>query len=558
MIKFCPRCGRYLPQSQTICPNCASQPKTRKHPSEISTNDAISNFPSPSLRKNQKRIINEIVDAFQTGKKCVILAAPTGFGKSYVNTAFASITHSFYATPQLTLMKQILHDPLLQGRFVEIKGRRNYRCYYYPERPVHIGRCETTDYHCTERFDVCPYWKQKKKAIDAQSVLMSLAYLIDEGQTEGPTSLGSRSLLILDESHNLEEECLNHVSLRVTPNTIPSNVYEKYLPHLKQIENKDQEFEFLSKLGVHLQELLKRADLISKSTGLSIDQAIDKEKIDRYLKNYQFYMSSKKEWISQIQNDQLILQPVYAKEFMREMIWKKADFFIISSATILDPKQYRELTGLNDILNEDQICFLTVDSTFPVENRPILDFSVGSLSLKNWDQNNQDALTTIEHILRKEEGNVAIHCGSYKRQKWLVQNIAEDLRSRLIAHTSFNRHEKLEDWKQSRGSVFVSVAFQEGQDWKYDLCDAQILLKVPYPDLGDKRIRSRLENGERRWYNNRAMTEVIQAYGRAVRAEDDQARFYIVDSDFKKLAVNCWPFMPEWFKEALPKSLEKI
>jgi Rad3-related DNA helicase len=158
----------------------------------------------------------------------------------------------------------------------------------------------------------------------------------------------------------------------------------------------------------------------------------------------------------------------------------------------------------------------------------------------------------------KEEGNVAIHCGSYKRQKWLMQNIAEDLKSRLIAHTSFNRHEKLEDWKQSRGSVFVSVAFQEGQDWKYDLCDAQILLKVPYPDLGDKRIRSRLENGESRWYNNRAMTEVIQAYGRAVRAEDDQARFYIVDSDFKKLAGNCWPFMPEWFKEALPTSLGKI
>jgi Rad3-related DNA helicase len=298
--------------------------------------------------------------------------------------------------------------------------------------------------------------------------------------------------------------------------------------------------------------------MISKSTGLSINEAIDKEKIDRYLKNYQFYMSSKKEWISQIQNDQLILQPIYAKEFMREMIWKKADFFIISSATILDPKQYRELTGLNDILNEDQISFLTVESTFPVENRPILDYSVGSLSQKNWDQNNHDALTTIEHILRKEEGNVAIHCGSYKRQKWLMQNIAEDLKSRLIAHTSFNRHEKLEDWKQSRGSVFVSVAFQEGQDWKYDMCDAQILLKVPYPDLGDKRIRSRLENGERRWYTNRAMTEVIQAYGRAVRAEDDQARFYIVDGDFKKLAMNCRPFIPEWFKEALPESLEKI
>lgn len=102
--------------------------------------------------------------------------------------------------------------------------------------------------------------------------------------------------------------------------------------------------------------------------------------------------------------------------------------------------------------------------------------------------------------------------------------------------------------------MFVSVAFNEGQDWKYDLCSAQILLKVPYPDLGDERVKKRLDLGHHKWYNNKAMLEVIQAYGRAIRAEDDNARFYVVDGSFKGLVRKSWSFIPVWFKEALPTS----
>jgi Rad3-related DNA helicase len=104
----------------------------------------------------------------------------------------------------------------------------------------------------------------------------------------------------------------------------------------------------------------------------------------------------------------------------------------------------------------------------------------------------------------------------------------------------------------SRGKVFVSVAFNEGQDWKYQVCNAQILLKVPFPNLGDKRVKRRLDLGHRKWYENQAMLEVIQAYGRAIRAEDDSARFYIVDGSFTRLLKSRWNSIPDWFKEALP------
>lgn len=571
---LCRQCGTYIPRrskvlradfeverlkKERIEPHKTKEPEILiKPPSELTIKDALNRFPSESFRPYQKEIMIKAVEAFQTGQKCIILAAPTGFGKSYVNTAFSSTTKSFYATPQIVLIDQILKDPLLRLRFVEIKGRQNYRCHHQVNRSVNMGKCVTENYACKERYDCCPYWIKKKEALRAQSVLSSFSYLLAEGQTEGKseTYLGKRDLLILDEAHNIEEWALNHILVRVNPFTIPYKIYDQILPQLREIRNETQLKEFLEKLEERLQKILDRSKIITETTGLSVDQAEDNERIERYLDNYNLYKNSKSEWVWQIENDQLILQPVFAREFMKQLIWKRADHYIISSATILDPKEYTNLTGLTGLLQEDEICFLQVPSTFPVENRPVLDKVVGPLSMQEWNNNKERALQAVEEILRREKGNVAIHCHSYRHQKWLAKNISEDLKSRLIAHSSSDREERLNEWMHSSGKVFVSVAFNEGQDWKYDLCDAQILLKVSFPYLGDKRVERRLDQGFNQWYKNYAMSEVIQAYGRAIRAEDDKARFYIVDGSFTGLLRDCWRFIPEWFKDALPQTFK--
>jgi len=529
-------------------------------PSELTSREVLKCFPSSSLRPFQRETIERIVEAFNSGKRCVILTAPTGFGESYVNASFTSITRSFYATPQLALIDQMLRDRSLRNRFVDIKGRRNYTCHHNPHRNAHVGRCVTDDYSCKERFEVCPYWKQKARAIEAPSVLLSFAYLAAEGQTEGHSEsyLGKRSLLVLDEAHNIEEECLNHVSVSVTPFTIPHAVYAKVLPQLREVKTEEELGRLLKNIEATLKAQLEQVHEIAEITGLSVMQAEDVERIVRFLETYRLYELSKSEWVWQLRGDQLFVQPLFAREFMKELIWKRAEHYIISSATILEPHEYIELTGLLDVLKEDEICVLPqVPSTFPVENRPVIDRTVGPLSRAGWEQNMLKAVRAVEQILAEERGNVAIHCHSYDHQKALFANLPDTLRQRLIIHTRRDRDEKLREWMQSRGRVFLSVAFNEGQDWKFDVCDAQILLKVPFPDLGDKRVRRRLDMGRQQWYDNQAMLEVIQAYGRAVRAEDDKARFYVVDGSFQRLVRRCWEFIPDWFKDALPSSFEQ-
>ena len=105
-------------------------------------------------------------------------------------------------------------------------------------------------------------------------------------------------------------------------------------------------------------------------------------------KHTSLYKSSKSEWVWQIKGDQLFVQPLFAREFMKELIWKRAEHYIISSATILNPQEYVELIGLHDSLENDEICILPqVPSTFPVENRPVIDRTVGPLSRTGWEEN---------------------------------------------------------------------------------------------------------------------------------------------------------------------------
>jgi len=90
-----------------------------------------SNFPHESYRKGQLDAIEEIAAAFSDGYKYVVLDAPTGSGKSAINTAFARTAKScFYTTPQNSLIDQIANDGVLGNYYEELKGKSHYECEF--------------------------------------------------------------------------------------------------------------------------------------------------------------------------------------------------------------------------------------------------------------------------------------------------------------------------------------------------------------------------------------------------------------------------------------------
>jgi Rad3-related DNA helicase len=503
--------------------------------------------------------------------KAVLLDAPTGYGKSYVNITFCRASEgAFYITPQLTLIDQMLRDKRIREYITEIKGRQNYICKYDPAATVDIGLCRRVkDFSC-QKVLVCPYWIQKLKALKAHTALMSFAYFMLEGHTETDYSFGRRELLVLDEAHSIDRHVVNNISLTLSPWSLTFELYKKIREFIGKVESIEDATSLVTMAKDFAEQSMEEIAVQTTLTGeeISITQAVNMRRLEDFINGANLFLNStvdtewvwSQHWTSYHGENypKLVIQPLYARAFMQDMIWSRAKYYIVSSATILNPTVFIHETGLDKVLKKDQILHLSIPSTFPVENRPVIDRSNGRLTHDVRDKNLYQAVKILERILDQEQGNVAVHCHSYENAIAIENLIDAKYKPRLVTHTSETRQEALENWKNSHGKVFICVSFEEGQDWFNPICDAQVLFKVPFMDTQDKRVAARLERHHWKWYYNEALKTVIQSYGRAVRSPTDKARYYVIDASFVDLIRRCKSDLPKWFKDALPEHWKKL
>ena len=531
----------------------------------------LSLFPAKSFRKYQKETLEKIVDELQTGVKCILLSAPTGFGKSPINITFCrAFDNAFYTTPQLTLIDQIQRDKLVGKYVTEIKGRQNYLCKYDPAATCDIGLCKRLkDFSC-QKVEVCPYWLQKLKALKAHTALMSFAYFLLEGRTETEYSFRRRELLVLDESHSIDRHVINHISLTVSPWSITFELYKKFSNLVGNVQGMSDVISLVSAIKNLAEQSVEEVVIQTTLTGgeLSITQATNNRRLEDFISNADMFLNSEEstEWVWQIvwtsyhgnNYPKLIVQPLYAREFMLDMIWSRAKYYIVSSATLLNIPLFVHETGLDKALKKDEILHINIPSTFPPENRPIIDRTNGKLTRSEREKNIYPAVKILERILDQESGNIAVHLHSYEMLISVANLIDSKYKERLVTHTPGTRQEALELWKNSHGKVFLCVSFEEGQDWYNPICDAQVLFKVPFLDINDKRVAARLEKHNWSWYYNEALKTTIQSYGRAVRSPTDKARYYVIDASFIDLIRRCKKDVPAWIKEVLPEHWRKL
>ena len=151
----------------------------------------------------------------------------------------------------------------------------------------------------------------------------------------------------------------------------------------------------------------------------------------------------------------------------------------------------------------------------------------------------------VEAILQQHSGEKGIiHCHSYKIAWYLKKNIRN---KRLLIHDSDNRDQVLKKHQKSKlPTVLLSPSMTEGVDLKDDLSRFQIICKVPFPYLGDKLVRKKM-NKWRWWYDLQTAKTIIQSVGRSVRSSDDTAVTYILDSSWEKFfSKNSSMFGPEF------------
>ncbi len=549
-----------LPQG-TRPPLSLDEKKGQRHKKtypNVNAPETVNNFPFPKFRQYQREKIVEIVEAFNSGYRWILLETPTGFGKSPVNVALGRTLRSFYITPQNLLLDQLVSDfPDL----ALIKGRRHYVCAEQPSFNCDDGPCKRDkNYQCGDKYLNCPYWEAKIKAIEAHISLTNFAYFIGEGKIRNPNipHLGDRELCVVDEGHNIDQHILNQISLTIGTRTLPYSVFQGLrsvltgLPKKLNGEQIDDLLNFTASLcSGYLDHLPNR---------LTSQQIVESKKANNFIQKVEKYWEHHNaDWVGQTNKKtysrgtwlEAKIQPTFVRDFMGDHLWNRADKFIISSATIF-VNDFISQCGLTD--HRDEVYHIVAPSTFPIENRMIVDASVGSLSWKNRQQNMPAALDTIKKILDREPGKGVIHAHSYAFAE-AIRGIKDD---RLLFHESRNRDETLQKFLGSPaedGAVLVAVAMTEGLDLRGDLATFQVLLKCPYANFKDDlRVNRRLiQLRHNRWYAIQTLKVIVQAYGRAVRSKTDQANFYVLDSDVNKICKQWRRQLPRFFAEAYNK-----
>lgn len=145
-------------------------------------------------------------------------------------------------------------------------------------------------------------------------------------------------------------------------------------------------------------------------------------------------------------------------------------------------------------------------------------------------------------------GVVVHNCHTYKISNYIKANIKS---RRLLVHDSLNREATIQKhMDSSKDTVLVSPSLSEGIDLKDDLSRFQIICKIPYPYLGDKLVKKRM-NKHALWYPYQTAKTIVQSAGRSVRNDKDHAVTYILDGNWERFFNQNRDMFPETFRKAL-------
>ena len=229
------------------------------------------------------------------------------------------------------------------------------------------------------------------------------------------------------------------------------------------------------------------------------------------------------------------------------------------SATILDVDTFCRNIGLDP--QKDRIKFISVDSDFPPENRPVYPVNITYLNKDSLQvENVKQALAKAVDCIMDEYADTKgiIHTTSYAQLDFIEKYLSRKNKRRLIPtvsstareHSGNSRRTQIiaEHFASTKPTVLISPSLHTGLDLKDDYARFQILVKVPFPNTSDKWTDAKRKRSPQ-WYNWQTALRLVQTCGRSVRSQTDYADTYVLDSTFN-------PFisknrLPNWFKQAI-------
>ena len=583
-MNFCPKCGariKRVPGTPTkFCAKCGASLTQGEAPRKSTL---IDSFPFKILRPSQKEVLEQVEAAVSQPKRFIILEAPVGFGKSAVAAALCLHLGSAYL---LTSTKQLQDQYSADFRFPMVTGKSNFTCLVPTSDgknpPCSKGRCEADwklsecpHYLTFEEYDehklgackkdakcnhlkddkLCPYYGQKWDAFRAPVMVANYPFLLNEIRfTE---DVRKRRLLVCDEAHDLEKQMVGAgafslrrstlESYRVEGDDLPVAIPDMGLEDaaawegpLKQAEERLERFVSTYLADGEMQDLVASC----KRTLGSLKAFAEELRADPA----NWVVNSVRK--SEAGVEEAVFQPLEVGAYT-SMLFDVGETVLLMSATVFSKEVFFSTLGIP----EGEAAFVRVESSFPVENRPIHPLNAAQLSRTTMDASLGTIARAVDEVMLRHAGERGVvHTTSYQQARYIMDHVSEYNRARLSSTENVSSWSALLRAGGTRDeSVLISPGLFQGVDLKDELSRFQILVKVPYPDLSERRTRVKLER-DPGWYDWQTALRLVQTYGRSIRSDTDHAVTYVLDSNFPWFVRRHGELFPEYFMEALVTS----
>lgn len=524
-------------------------------------------FPLAQMREKQAKCFDFIWRMLERGIRDIVIAAPTGVGKSAVGTTLGfwaaqpdvrlqGQPGAYYLCTQKLLQDQLEDDivrypPQLRS-VASIKTASEYECSRY-------GDCGTGLAHkpiCAAfKEKCCTYTLQKKAFLSAAVGITNYPYFFTE-RTYAET-MAKRKFLVCDECHTLENQLFKFIELEIGPSEL-----DRFAPTIREVPPMSALGDFAAWLEAEylpiLHDYLERFDEVETTPQRAREKKEFENqygKVARALEDFETYPENWVYWQEEAMSTvgperTAIAKPLSAARYFRDLIDGTSDVRVYMSAYPGSKDVFCRTLGLDPT----RVAMLSLGSVFPKENRPIHISPIGSMSKKNQAATMPSFLRCMGKIMDGHgDQKGIIHCNSYALGELIYRHFERLPQGRriLFPRNADEREDVYEKHRESNGpTVILSPSFTEGFDFIGDLARWQVIAKVPFPYLGDRQVAAKKEQ-DPEWYAMRTVMTLVQASGRIVRSETDHGTTYVTDADFDYLWDKYEYMFPNWWKEAL-------
>ena len=510
-------------------------------------------------RQGQREVLSDVLAARE---RFVFLEAPTGSGKSLLGVAAARLLGArlLYVVHTRQLQEQLAAD----FPAAVIMGRANYPTANHPSLNCEVCELRPGKRHCphccspqlgcrdeTPRCDAtlrCAYLEARRQAEKAEMVVTNAAYLLHDLDAAG-TLAEERQLVVIDEADELPGAIVQHLAVQLTADDLQMLVL---LPPEKE-DDADAWRCWAKDAMRKAQEAMAREE---EALGSS-DDPLERAEVRRRMRRLETLLPRLERlaqdddvpWVAaRVEEGSWLLRPLYPSAYAGYLLWSRLEGrVLLMSATIADARLLARELGIP----QGSWRFLSAPSPIPPERRPVRYIPVAPLSHSNADRTWPLIVEAMDSILdaHPHERGV-VHTHSYRLAAYVLAHSRH--RQRLVTHEGAgDRSHALRRHRQARNSVLVSPSMERGVDFAGDHARFAILLKTPYPNLGDPWVAARLqEPGGQEWYARETVRTVVQACGRVCRGPTDYGVTYILDASAGRLLRSHARLFPRWFLDA--------